>query len=51
LWGISPKDAFAGKWDFFLALEIDSRGDGGSLPSVVSRERCFGRLYNKECIC
>jgi hypothetical protein len=51
LWGISPKDAFAGQWVFFLALEIDSRGDGGSLESVVLRERCFGRLFNKECIC
>jgi hypothetical protein len=50
-WDISPKDAFAGKWVFFLALEIDSRGDGGSLELVVSRERCFGRLFNKECIC
>jgi hypothetical protein len=25
-WGISPKDAFAGKWVVFLALEIDSWG-------------------------
>jgi hypothetical protein len=31
LWGTTPKDAFAGKWVVFLALEIDSRGDGGSL--------------------
>jgi hypothetical protein len=50
-WGISPKDAFAGKWGFFLALEIDSRGDRGSLELVVLPERCFGRLYNKECSC
>jgi hypothetical protein len=51
LWGISPKDAFAGKWVFFLALEIDSRGDGRSLESVVSRNRCFGRLFGKDCLC
>jgi hypothetical protein len=51
LWGISPKDAFAGKWVFFLALEIDSRGDGRSLESVVSRNYCFGRLFGKDCIC
>jgi hypothetical protein len=50
-WGISPKDAFAGKWVFFLALEIDSRGDRRSLESVVSRNRCFGRLFGKDCIC
>jgi hypothetical protein len=49
--GISPKDAFAGKWVFFLALEIDSRRDGESLESLVSRDRCFGCQYNKECIC
>jgi hypothetical protein len=36
-WGTTPKDAFAGKWVVFLALEIDSRGDGGSLESVF----CF----------
>jgi hypothetical protein len=50
-WGISPKDAFAGRWVFFFALEIDSRGDGGSLESVVLRERCFDRLFDKDCIC
>jgi hypothetical protein len=50
-WGISPKDAFAGKWVFFLALEIYSRGDGRSLESVVSPSRCFVRLFNKDCIC
>jgi hypothetical protein len=50
-WGISLKDAFVGKWVFFLALEIESCGDGGSLESVVLHERCFGRLFNKECIC
>jgi hypothetical protein len=50
-WSISPKDAFARRWVFFLALEIDSRGDGGSLESVVSKERCFGRLFDKDCIC
>jgi hypothetical protein len=33
-WGISPKDAFAGKWVFFLALKIDSRGDGGHKSRV-----------------
>jgi hypothetical protein len=26
-WSISPKDAFAGRWVFFLALDIDSCGD------------------------
>jgi hypothetical protein len=26
-WGTTRKDAFAGKWVVFLALEIDSRGD------------------------
>jgi hypothetical protein len=51
LWGISPKDAFAGKWVYLLALEIDSRGDGSLLESVVSPSRCFGRLFNKDCIC
>jgi hypothetical protein len=51
LWGISPKDAFAVKWVFFLALEIDSRGDGRSLESVVSCNRCFGCLFGKDCIC
>jgi hypothetical protein len=50
-WGISPKDAFAGKWVYFLALEIDSRGDGSLLESVVSPSRCFGRLLDKDCIC
>jgi hypothetical protein len=25
-WGVSPKDAFAGKWVVFLTLEIDIRG-------------------------
>jgi hypothetical protein len=28
-WSISPKDAFAGRWVFFLALDIDSCGDRG----------------------
>jgi hypothetical protein len=50
-WGISPKDAFAGKWVVFLALEIDSRGDSGSLESVVSQSRCFGRLFGYDCVC
>jgi hypothetical protein len=50
-WGISPKDAFTGKWVFFLALEIDSREDGRSLESVVSPSRCFGRLFGKYFIC
>jgi hypothetical protein len=50
-WGVSPKDAFAGKWVVFLALEIDSRGDGGSLESVVSHSRCFGRLFGHDCAC
>jgi hypothetical protein len=51
LWGTTPKDAFAGKWVVFLALEINSRGDGGSLELVVSRTRCFGRLFGYDCIC
>jgi hypothetical protein len=51
LWGISPKDAIAGKWVYFLALEIDSCGDGSSFESVVSPSRCFGRLFGKDCIC
>jgi hypothetical protein len=50
-WGISPKDAFAGKWVFFLALEIDSRGDGSQVDSVVTKERCFGRMFGKDCTC
>jgi hypothetical protein len=50
-WGISPKEAFAGKWVYFLALEIDSRGDGSSLELVVSPSRCFGRLFVKDCLC
>jgi hypothetical protein len=50
-WGISPKDAFARKWVYFLALEINSRGDGRSLESVVSPSCCFGRLFDKDCIC
>jgi hypothetical protein len=49
-WGVSPKDAFAGKWVVFLALEIDSWGDGGSLESVVSHSRCFGRLFGYDCV-
>jgi hypothetical protein len=49
--GISPKDAFARKWVYFLALEIDSRGDGRSLESVVSPSCCFGRLFDNDCIC
>jgi hypothetical protein len=44
-WGITPKDTFAGKWVVFLALEIDSCGDGGSLESVKSHSCCFGRLF------
>jgi hypothetical protein len=51
LGGISPKDAFACKWVVFLALDLDSRGDGGSLESVVSQSRCFGRLFGYDCIC
>jgi hypothetical protein len=51
LWGISPKDAFAGQWVYFLALEIDSRGDGSLLESVVSPSRCFGCLFGKDCTC
>jgi hypothetical protein len=50
-WGVSPKNAFAGKWVVFLALEIDSRGDGGSLESVVSHSLCFGRLFGYDCVC
>jgi hypothetical protein len=51
-WGISPQGAFAaGKWVFLLALEIDRRGDGRSLESLVSRDRFFGCLFNKHCIC
>jgi hypothetical protein len=36
-WGLSPKDAFAGKCVFFLALEINSRGVG-PLASVFWRQ-------------
>jgi hypothetical protein len=50
-WGMSPKDAFAGKWVTFLVLEIDSRGDGGSFESVVSHSRCFRRLFGYNCVC
>jgi hypothetical protein len=50
-WGISLKDAFAGKWVFFLALEIDSHGEGRLLKLVVSPNCCFGRLFGKDCIC
>jgi hypothetical protein len=50
-WGTTPKEAFAGKWVVFLALEIDSRGDGGSLESVVLHSRCFGRLFGYDCVC
>jgi hypothetical protein len=50
-WGMSLKDAFAGKWVVFLALEIDSRGDGGSSESVVSHSCCFGRLFGYNCVC
>jgi hypothetical protein len=50
-WGIFPKDVFAGKWVYFLALEIDSLGDGSLLESVVSPSRCFGRLFAEDCIC
>jgi hypothetical protein len=50
-WGVSPKDAFAGKWVVFLALEINSRGDGGSLESVVSHSHCFGHLFGYDCVC
>jgi hypothetical protein len=50
-WGVSPKDAFAGKWVVFLALEIDSRGNGGSLESVVLHSRCIGRLFGFVCVC
>jgi hypothetical protein len=50
-WGTSPKDAFAGRWVTFLVLKIDSRGDGGSLESVVSHSRCFGRLFGYDCVC
>jgi hypothetical protein len=49
-WGTSPKDAFAGKWVFFLALEVDSRGCGPR-DSIVAKDRCFGRLFGKACIC
>jgi hypothetical protein len=49
-WGLSPKEAFAGRWVFFLALEVDSRGSGRA-ESIVARERCFGRLFGKECLC
>jgi hypothetical protein len=51
LWGVSPKDAFAGKWVVFLALEIDIWGDGGSLESVVSHSLCFGHLFGYDCVC
>jgi hypothetical protein len=50
-WGITPKDAFVGKWVVFLALEINSRGDGSSLESVVLHSRCFGRLFGYDCVC
>jgi hypothetical protein len=49
--GMSPKDTFAGEWVVFLALEINSRGDGGSLESVVSHSHCFGRLFGYDCVC
>jgi hypothetical protein len=48
---MSPKDAFAGKWVVFLALEIDSLGDGGSSESVVSHSCCFGRHFGYDCVC
>jgi hypothetical protein len=50
-WGMSPKEAFAGSWVTFLVLEIDSRGDVGSLESVVSHSRCFGCLFGYNCVC
>jgi hypothetical protein len=50
-WGTTHKDAFAGKWVLFLALEIDSRGVSGSLESVVLPSRSFGRLFGYDCIC
>jgi hypothetical protein len=50
-WGMSPKDAFAGKRVTFLVLEIDSRGDGASLESVVSHSRCFGYFFGYDCVC
>jgi hypothetical protein len=49
-WGLSPKEAFAGRWMFFLALEVDSRGSGRA-ESIIAKERCFGRLFGKECLC
>lgn len=49
-WSLSPKDAFAGKWVWFLALRVRSKGIG-FLGSVVKRERCFMRLFDKECVC
>jgi hypothetical protein len=49
--GITPKDAFAGKWVVFLAFEIDSCGGGGSLESLMSHSRCFGRLFGYDCVC
>jgi hypothetical protein len=51
LLGTTPKDAFAVKWVVFLALEIDSPVDGGSLESVVWHRRCFGHLFGYDCIC
>jgi hypothetical protein len=32
-------------------LEIDSRGDGSQVDSVVTKERCFGRMFGKDCSC
>jgi hypothetical protein len=49
-WSASPKDAFAGKWVWFLALKIESKGIG-FIGSVVKRDRCFRRLFGKECTC
>jgi hypothetical protein len=49
-WGLSPKEAFAGRWVFFLAFEVDSRGSGRA-ESIIAKERCFVRLFGKECLC
>jgi hypothetical protein len=50
-WGVSPKDAFAGPIVTFLALEIAEGVFTGPGESLVDKKRCFGRLFNKECVC
>jgi hypothetical protein len=50
-WSVSPKDCFGGgKWVHFLALRIQGTGSGFQ-DSVVKKDKCFSRMFDKDCVC